>query len=220
MAVTAAPDLPLDFDLDGAGAGVATVLLPEAFAGDFAGALSGVLAGTLEGALVGAFAGALAGTGFFAGVGFLAGAGFFAGGAFLEAAGFLGAGAFLTGFEGLETFTGAFLAGAGFFGAGFGAGFGTGFFTGLEGSFFADDFFAAAGFLGAGAFLAGFVLEIERAELLEEDLDLVFKRLSFKSFTLGQKADEDRPYEFLGQGFVFEFFGAPREAGWNHRRGS
>jgi len=185
-------------------------------AGDFAGALTGVLAGTLEGALVGAFAGALAGTGFFAGVGFLAGAGFLAGGTFLEGAGFLGAGAFLTGFEGLETFTGAFLAGAGFFGAGFG----TGFFTGLEGSFFADDFFAAAGFLGADAFLAGFVLEIERAELLEEDLDLVFKRLSFKSFTLGQKADEDRPYEFLGQGFVFEFFGAPREAGWNHRRGS
>jgi len=102
----------------------------------------------------------------------------------------------LTGFEGLETFTGAFLAGAGFFGAGFGTGFGAGFFTGLEGSFFADDFFAAAGFLGAGAFLAGFVLEIERAELLEEDLDLVFKRLSIKSFTLGQKADEDQPYEF------------------------
>jgi hypothetical protein len=130
--------------------------------------------------MVGAFAGALAGTGFFAGVGFF------------EGAGFLGAGAFLTGFEGLETFTGAFLAGAGFFGAGLGAGF----FIGLEGSFFAEDFFAAAGFLGAGAFLAGFVLEIERAELLEEDLDLVFKRLSIKSFTLGQKADEDQPYEF------------------------
>jgi hypothetical protein len=73
---------------------------------------------------------------------------------------------------------------------------GAGFFTGFEGNFFAGAFLAGAGFLGAGAFLAGFVLEVELAELFEEDLDLVFKRLSFKSFTLGQKADEDPPYEF------------------------
>lgn len=105
---------------------------------------------------------------------------------------FLGAGAFLTGFEGLETFAGAFLAGTGFLEAGLGAGF----FTGFEGNFFARAFLAGAGFLGAGAFLAGFVLEVELAELFEEDLDLVFKRLSFKSFTLGQKAVEDQPYEF------------------------
>lgn len=144
--------------------------------------------------------------------GFLAGAGFLATGAFFAgedlAAGFL-AGTLATGFEGLETFAGAFLAGVGFFETGLAAGF----LTGFGGAFFAAGFFAGAGFFGAGAFLAGFVLEIEREELFGEDLDLVFKRLSFKSFTLGQKADEDRPSEFSGQGFVFGFFGAPPKAG-------
>ena len=117
-------------------------------------------------------------------------------------AAFLVTGAFFAGEDlvGLETFTGAFLAGAGFFGAGFlaglGAGFAAGFLVGLGGAFLGADFFAGAGFLGAGAFLAGFVLETERDELFGEGLDLVFKRLSFKSFTLGQKAVEDRPSGF------------------------
>ena len=154
----------------------------------------------------------LAGAGFFEGAGFLATGAFFAGEDL--ATGFLGE-TLAAGFEGLETFAGVFLAGAGFFATGLGAGF----LTGFAGAFFAAGFFAGAGFLGAGAFLAGFVLEMEREELFREDLDLVFKRLSFKSFTLGQKADEDRPYEFSGQGFVFGFFGAPRGAGWSRPRG-
>jgi len=155
----------------------------------------------------------LAGAGFFEGAGFLATGAFFAGEDL--ATGFLGE-TLAAGFEGFEAFAGAFLAGAGFFATGLGAGF----LTGLAGAFFAAGFLAGAGFLGAGAFLAGFVLEMEREELFGEDLDLVFKRLSFKSFTLGQKADEDRPYEFLGQGFVFGFFGAPRGGGWSRQRGS
>jgi hypothetical protein len=127
-----------------------------------------------------------------AGGAFLEGGAFLAGGAFLEGVGCLGAGVFLAGFEGLETLAGAFLEGAGFFGTSFGAGF----FIGFEGGFFPEDLFAKAGFLGAGAFLAGFVLEIELGELFEEDLDLVFKQLSSKSFTLGQKVGEDHAYEF------------------------
>ena len=150
------------------------------------------------------FAG-LAGAGFFEGAGFLATGAFFAGEDL--ATGFL-VETLAAGFEGLETF-------AGFFATGLEAGF----FTGFAGAFFAAGFLAGAGFLGAGAFLAGFVLEMEREELFGEDLNLVFKRLSFKSFTLGQKADEDRPYEFSGQGFVFGFFGAPRGEGWSRPRG-
>ena len=152
----------------------------------------------------------------------LAGAGFFEGASFLATGAFFTGEDLATGFlgetlaAGFEAFTGAFLAGAGFFATGLGAGF----LTGLAGAFFAAGFLAGAGFLGAGAFLAGFVLEMEREELFGEDLDLVFKRLSFKSFTLGQKADEDRPYEFLGQGFVFGFFGVPRGGGWSRPRGS
>jgi hypothetical protein len=122
-------------------------------------------------------------------------------GCFEGVAGFLAGVGFLA--------TGAFLAGGVFFEAGWGAGFEAGFLTGFGRTFFAAGFFAGAAFFGAGAFLAGFVLEIEREELVGEDLDLVFKRLSVKSFTLGQKAIEDQPFEFSGQGFVFEFFGAP-----------
>ncbi len=122
----------------------------------------------------------------------LVAAGFWATGFLGEdlATGFL-AGTLATGFEGLETFAGAFLAGAGFFETGLAAGF----LTGFGGAFFAAGFFAGAGFFGAGAFLAGFVLEIEREELFGEDLDLVFKRLSFKSFTLGQKATSGNSVE-------------------------
>ena len=151
---------------------------------------------------------------------FCAGAGVGAGAVLAAGAGLVATGFWATVFLGESLATGGFdfegLAGAGFFATGLGAGF----LTGLAGAFFAAGFLAGAGFLGAGAFLAGFVLEMEREELFGEDLDLVFKRLSFKSFTLGQKADEDRPYEFLGQGFVFGFFGAPRGGGWSRPRGS
>lgn len=212
MACAAAEDLPFLLDL---GSGV------EAAAGGVFGAGAALVfaAGTdlvAAGFWATGFFGETLATGVFDFVG-LAGAGFWATGAFFAgedlAAGFE---TLAAGFEGLATFTGAFLAGAGFLATGLGAGF----LTGLAGAFFAAGFFAGEGFLGAGAFLAGFVLEMEREELFGEDLDLVFKRLSFKSFTLGQKADEDRPCEFSGQGFVFGFFGAPRGEGWNRPRGS
>ncbi len=197
MALSAAGDLPLDLDFAwaagaGAGAGLAA---GEGFVA------TGFLGETLAGA----------------GWGFVATG--FAGAAFLTT------GAFFAGEDlvGLETFTGAFLAGAGCLGAGFvaglGAGFAAGFFEGLGGAFLGADFFAGAGFLGAGAFLADFVLETERDELFGEGLDLVFKRLSMESSTLGQKADEDRPTGFSGQGFVFGFFDAPPVGGWSRRHG-
>lgn len=136
------------------------------------------------------------------------------------------AGEAFTGFEGFEAFTGAFLAGAVFFGAGFagfftafGAVLGAGFFAaGFGGAFLAAGFLARAGFLGAEDFLAGFDWEAERGELLEE-VDLVFKLLSLRSFTLGQKGDEDRLFEWLGQGFVFGFFDALRARDSNRPHG-
>lgn len=210
MACAAAEDLPFLLDF---GSGVATA----AGAVFGAGADLVLAAGWVFGAAAGLVAAGFWATGF---LGETLAAGFEGLAGFLVATGFLGAGflagTFATGFEGLETFAGAFFTGAGFFETGLAAGF----FTGFGGAFLAAGFLAGAGFFGAGAFLAGFVLEIEREELFGEDLDLVFKRLSFKSFTLGQKADEDRPCEFLGQGFVFGFFGAPRGAGWNRPRGS
>ena len=116
------------------------------------------------------------------------------------------AGEGLAGLEGFKTFGGAFLAGADFLGAG------------LGGAFLDAGFLAGAGFLGTEDFLAGFDWEAERGELLEE-VDLVFKLLSLRSFTLGQKGVEDRPFGLLGQGFVFEFFDSPRASNSNRLHG-
>ena len=209
MACDAGEDLPLVLVFcAGAGVGAGAVLVAGAGLVATGFWATGFLGGTL--ATVGFDFEGLTGAGFFEGTGFLATGAFFAGEDL--ATGFLGE----TLAAGFEALTGGFFAGAGFFATGLGAGF----LTGFAGAFFAAGFLAGAGFLGAGAFLAGFVLEMEREELFGEDLDLVFKRLSVKSFTLGQKADEDRPYEFLGQGFVFGFFGAPRGGGWSRPRGS
>ena len=80
---------------------------------------------------------------------------------------------------------------AGFFTA-FGAGLGAGLFASLGGDCLDAGFLAGVGFFGAEGFLADFDGAAERGELLEEVV-LVFKLLSLRSFTLGQKGVEDRP---------------------------